>query len=72
MPQDEPGILDAALLRDLAALAGVDLGEDRAAALVAQAEPHFAQLRQLAAAANAMDEPAAVFRLDPPDVRDAG
>jgi hypothetical protein len=72
MPQDEPGMLDAAMLRDLAALAGVDLGEDRAAALVAQAEPHFTQLRQLAAAANAVDEPAAVFRLDPPEIPDGG
>ena len=72
MPHDKLGMPDAALLRDLAALAGVDLGEDRAAALVAQAEPHFAQLRQLAATANPKDEPAAVFRLDPPDARDAG
>ena len=72
MPHDESGMPDAALLRHVAALAGVDLGEDRAAALVAQATPHFAQLRQLAAMANARDEPAAVFRLDPPDARDGG
>jgi hypothetical protein len=48
----------------LAGLAGVELGEDRAAALVPQAEPHFGLMRAL----NDIDprgaEPAAEFRLD--------
>lgn len=64
MGEREAGAIDARLLRDLAALAGVELGEERGESLVAQAEPHFAQLRQLAAVANPEDEPAAVFRLD--------
>ena len=72
MGEREAGAIDARLLRDLAALAGVELGEERAQALVAQAEPHFAQLRQLAAVANPADEPAAVFRLDDGNRDDAG
>jgi hypothetical protein len=57
-------MIDAELRRDLAALVGVDLGVERATALVAQAEPHFAMLAALAASADPMTEPAATFRLD--------
>jgi hypothetical protein len=64
MAERKPGTIDAGLLRDLAALAGVDLGEERANALVSQAKPHFAQLRELDAVADPATEPAAVFRLD--------
>jgi hypothetical protein len=56
--------VDAALLRELANLVGVDLGDERASALVAQAVPHLAMLRQLDAVAIAPTEPAAEFRLD--------
>lgn len=70
MSERKPGTIDAGLLRDLAAMAGVDLGEERAAALVSQAEPHFAQLRALDAAADAAIEPAVVFRLDDRVLRD--
>jgi hypothetical protein len=55
--------IDPALLRRLAALAGVDLTDERADALVSQAEPHFALLRVLSAEDPAT-EPAAEFRLD--------
>ena len=72
MGEREAGAIEAGVLRELAALAGVELGEARARALVAQAEPHFAQLRQVAAAAEPTDEPAAVFRLDDGVSRDAG
>ena len=48
----------------LAALVGVELGEERGEALVSQAEPHFAQLRELDAVAVPTTEPAAAFRLD--------
>jgi hypothetical protein len=54
----------AARLRALAAAAGVILSDERAAALVEQAEPHFALLRALDAAADPVTEPAAEFRLD--------
>lgn len=72
MSEREAGTIDAGLLRDLAALVGVELGEERGEALVSQAEPHFAQLRQLAAVANPADEPAAVFRLADRDAGDGG
>ena len=56
--------VDTALLRELARLVGVELGVERASALVAQAVPHFAMLRQLDTVAIATTEPAAEFRLD--------
>ena len=56
--------VDAALLRDLASLVGVELGDERASALVAQAVPHLAMLRLLDAVAIPTTEPAAEFRLD--------
>ena len=56
--------LDPEIVRGLAAAAGVPLADDRAAALVTQAEPHFALLQELASAADPSSEPAAVFRLD--------
>ncbi|MDF3041926.1 MAG: hypothetical protein K0Q71_4632 [Thermomicrobiales bacterium] len=64
MSEPKPGTIDAGLLRDLAALVGVELGEERGKALVSQAEPHFAQLRELDAVAVPTTEPAAAFRLD--------
>jgi hypothetical protein len=64
MTERQPGTINAGLLRDLAALVGVDLGEERGEALVSQAEPHFAQLRELDAVTDPTTEPAAVFRLD--------
>lgn len=72
MAEREAGTIDAGLLRDLAALVGIELGEARGEALAAQAEPHFAQLRQLAAVADPADEPAGVFRLDDRDPGDGG
>lgn len=72
MAEREAGAIDAGLLRALAALAGVELGEARGEALAAQAEPHFGLLRQLAAVANPADEPAGVFRLDDRDAGDGG
>ena len=56
--------VDAAVLRELASLAGIDLGDERSSALVAQALPHLAMLRHLDAVAIAKTEPAAEFRLD--------
>lgn len=56
--------VDAALLRDLASLVGIDLGEERARTLVAQAIPHLAMLRQLDRITVPTIEPAAEFRLD--------
>ena len=64
MSERKQGTIDAGLLRDLTALVGVDLGEERGEALVSQAEPHFAQLRELDAVADPATEPAAAFRLD--------
>ncbi len=64
MSEPLPEPLTAELLRAMAASAGVELPPDRAAAFVAQAEPHFALLRALAPAANPTTEPAATFRLD--------
>ena len=54
----------AAQLRAMAAAVGVALSDERAAALVPQAEPHFALLRALDAVIEASTEPAAEFRLD--------
>jgi len=61
-PGGEP--LTAEQLRALAAAAGVELSAERTAALVAQAEPHFALLRALESVTEATGEPAAEFRLD--------
>jgi hypothetical protein len=63
-PAPEQMVIDPEALRSLAAAAGVSLSEERAAALVHQAEPHFAQLRLLDAAASASTEPAGTFHLD--------
>ncbi|HEY7036524.1 MAG TPA: hypothetical protein VH482_34670 [Thermomicrobiales bacterium] len=56
--------LDAAKLEFLANLAGVTLGEERAAALVEQAEPHFGLMSALDGIDARGAEPAAEFRLD--------
>jgi hypothetical protein len=64
MPDPEPNTVDPELLRRLAALVGVNLSDDRATALVSQAEPHFALLRALATVADPGTELAAEFRLD--------
>ncbi len=61
---NDGGELDADKIAFLASLVGVELGEARASALVAQAEPHFGLMKAL----NEIDprgaEPAAEFRLD--------
>ena len=62
-PSPEPA-LKPADLRAMAATTGVDLSAARAEALISQAAPHFALLRQLDAVANPATEPAAEFRLD--------
>jgi hypothetical protein len=59
----EPG-LSSDQIRFLAGLVGVDLGDERAAALVPQAEPHFGLMRALDAINPRGAEPAAEFRLD--------
>jgi len=64
VPEPEASTVDPALLGALAALVGVDLSAAQAATLAVQAEPHFAQLRALDAAADPGAEPAAAFRLD--------
>jgi hypothetical protein len=56
--------LDAEKIEFLASLAGVTLGEERAAALVAQAEPHFGLMTALDSTNARGVEPAAEFRLD--------
>jgi hypothetical protein len=56
--------LDAGQVEFLARLAGIELGEERAAALVAQAEPYFAGILALDAIDPRGAEPAAEFRLD--------
>jgi hypothetical protein len=61
----EPNAFTPKILRAMAAAVGVSLSGDRAAALAAQADQHFAQLSQLDAIANSSTEPAAQFRLDP-------
>ena len=64
MAEGKAGSIDAGLLRELASLVGVDLGEERAEALVSQAVPHFAQLRELDVVADPATEPAGAFCLD--------
>ena len=64
MAERERGSIDAGLLRELALLVGIELGEERAGALVSQAEPHFAQLRELDVVADPATEPAGAFCLD--------
>ncbi len=61
---DEPNAITPETLRAMAEAVGVILSGDRAAALAAQADQHFAQLSQLDAIANSSTEPAAQFRLD--------
>jgi hypothetical protein len=51
-------------VRFLAALVGVELDEERARGLVAQAEPHFALMRALDGVDPKGAEPAGEFRLD--------
>ena len=55
-----------AQLQSLAALVGVDLDAERAAALAPQAAQHLALLRAVAALDPHGAEPAAEFRLDAP------
>jgi hypothetical protein len=62
-PKEAPA-LDSRQIEFLANLVGVELGEDRAAALVAQAEPHFGLMRALDGIDSRGAEPAAEFRLD--------
>jgi hypothetical protein len=54
----------SALLTAMAATIGLELPEERAAALAIQAEPHFALLRALEDIAPSNTEPAAEFHLD--------
>jgi hypothetical protein len=56
--------LDPTRMIFLANLVGVELGEQRAAALVPQAEPHFGLMRALDEIDARGAEPAAEFRLD--------
>ncbi len=56
--------LTAEQLGVLATAVGVDLGDERAAALVPQADQHFALLRAIDALDAGDAEPAAEFRLD--------
>lgn len=56
--------LDATRIEFLANLVGVELGEERAEGLVAQAEPHFGLMRALDGIEADGAEPAAEFRLD--------
>jgi hypothetical protein len=60
---ESPTTLTPDQLRTLAAAAGVELDPERAASLLAQAEPHFDLLRQIASVPPAT-EPAAELRLD--------
>ena len=60
----EPNAINPELLRAMAAVVGVSLTGDRAAALAPQAEQHFAQLSHLDAIADSSTEPAAELRLD--------
>ena len=60
----EPSAIIPEMLRATAAVVGVILTADRAAALAPQAEQHFAQLSHLDAIADSSTEPAAEFRLD--------
>ena len=63
-PAADPNAMSPELLRGMAAAVGVILSADRAAALVPQAEQHFAQLTFLDAIADSSSEPAAELRLD--------
>jgi hypothetical protein len=63
-PETGPNVMSPELLRGMAAAVGVTLTADRAAALVPQAEQHFAQLTFLDAIANSSTEPASELRLD--------
>lgn len=65
MPDSDnaPGKMTPEQIRVLAAAAGVDLDDARATALVSQAEPHFALLRQIAPPPREI-EPAGELRLD--------
>lgn len=56
--------VSAVLLTGMAGVVGVELSAERAAALLTQAEPHFALLRALDDVADPATEPAAEFRLD--------
>jgi hypothetical protein len=56
--------LEARQVEFLANLVGVELGEERAAGLVSQAEPHFGLMRALDGIDAKGAEPAAEFRLD--------
>jgi hypothetical protein len=60
----EPNAIAPEMMRTMAAVVGVSLTGDRAAALAPQAEQHFAQLSRLDAIANSSTEPAAELRLD--------
>lgn len=62
--QPEPSAWSRQLLQAMGAAVGVTLSDERAAALVSQAEPHFALLRALDDVAVPTTEPAAEFRLD--------
>src|SRR5215212_1958607 len=57
-------VSSSALLTAMAATIGLELPEERAAALAIQAEPHFALLRALDDIAHPSTEPAAEFHLD--------
>jgi hypothetical protein len=63
-PATGPNVMSLELLRGMAAAVGVILTPDRAAALVPQAEQHFAQLTFLDAIADSSSEPAATLHLD--------
>ncbi len=63
-PQPNDQQVTANQVRSLAAAAGVDLSEERAAILVPQAVQHFALLRTVSSLDSSGAEPAAEFRLD--------
>lgn len=56
--------VSAEQVRILAAAAGVELGDERATALVPQAEPHLGLMRTVDAIDHRGAEPAGEFRLD--------
>ncbi len=58
------GAVSAEQVRILAAAAGVELSDERARALVPQAEPHLALMGAVDAIDHRGVEPAAEFRLD--------
>ena len=61
-PNDQQVTADQ--VRSLAAVAGVDLSDERAAILVSQAVQHFVLLRNVSSFDSLGAEPAAEFRLD--------